>query len=121
MAVKVAERWFVWAGMALLGAVALAGLVVAVYAAWLFYDLPDASELADYRPPTATRAEWPRLMRRWQFGPTGFRPVASMPCQFRFYGGLLLMGLLVYLTPELVYSVMDPAQVQSMEAMYDPE
>ncbi len=52
---KVAERWFVWAGMALLGAVALAGLVVAVYAAWLFYDLPDASELADYRPPTATR------------------------------------------------------------------
>ncbi|QYF88272.1 penicillin-binding protein 1A [Brevundimonas sp. PAMC22021] len=41
--------------MALLGAVALAGLVVAVYAAWLFYDLPDASELADYRPPTATR------------------------------------------------------------------
>jgi len=53
--VKVAERWFVIAGIGLLGAIALAGLVVAVYAAWLFHDLPDASDLADYRPPTATR------------------------------------------------------------------
>lgn len=52
---KIAERWFVWAGMVLLGAIALAGLVIAVYAAWLFHDLPDASDLADYRPPTATR------------------------------------------------------------------
>lgn len=52
---KVAERWFVMAGIGLLGAIALAGLVVAIYAAWLFHDLPDASELADYRPPTATR------------------------------------------------------------------
>lgn len=52
---KIAERWFVWAGMVLLGGIALAGLVVAVYAAWLFHDLPDASELADYTPPTATR------------------------------------------------------------------
>jgi penicillin-binding protein 1A len=53
--VKIAERWFVMAGVALLGAIALAGLLVAVYAAWLFHDLPDASELADYRPATATR------------------------------------------------------------------
>jgi penicillin-binding protein 1A len=53
--VKIAERWFVMAGVALLGAIALAGLIVAVYAAWLFHDLPDASELADYRPATATR------------------------------------------------------------------
>ena len=52
---KIAERWFVMAGVALLGAIALAGLLVAVYAAWLFHDLPDASELADYRPATATR------------------------------------------------------------------
>ncbi|MBX9576215.1 MAG: penicillin-binding protein 1A [Caulobacteraceae bacterium] len=43
------------AGVGLLGAIALAGLVVTVYAAWLFHDLPDAAELADYRPPTATR------------------------------------------------------------------
>jgi penicillin-binding protein 1A len=48
--VKIAERWFVLAGVGLLGAIALAGLIVAVYAAWLFHDLPDASELADYRP-----------------------------------------------------------------------
>ncbi|MDP2763865.1 MAG: transglycosylase domain-containing protein, partial [Brevundimonas sp.] len=43
------------AGVGLLGAIALAGVIVAVYAAWLFHDLPDASELADYRPATATR------------------------------------------------------------------
>ena len=53
--VKIAERWFVLAGVALLGAITLAGLIVTVYAAWLFHDLPDASELADYRPATATR------------------------------------------------------------------
>jgi len=53
--VKIAERWFVMAGVVLLGAIALAGLLVAIYAAWLFHDLPDATELADYRPPTATR------------------------------------------------------------------
>jgi penicillin-binding protein 1A len=53
--VKIAERWFVMAGIGLLGAIALAGLAVTVYAAWLFHDLPDASELADYRPATATR------------------------------------------------------------------
>ena len=52
---KIAERWFVMAGVVLLGAIAVAGLAVAVYAAWLFHDLPDASELADYRPATATR------------------------------------------------------------------
>lgn len=52
---KIAERWFVMAGIGLLGAIALAGVIVAIYAAWLFHDLPDAGELADYRPPTATR------------------------------------------------------------------
>ena len=52
---KIAERWFVWAGMTLLAGVAAAGVLVAVYAAYVFYDLPDTSELADYRPATATR------------------------------------------------------------------
>ena len=28
---------------------------VAIWAAWLFHDMPDASDLADYHPPTATR------------------------------------------------------------------
>lgn len=43
------------AGVAALSAVAIAGLCLAIYAAWLFHGLPDAGELADYRPPTATR------------------------------------------------------------------
>jgi penicillin-binding protein 1A len=50
-----AERWFAMAGVAVLGAVAAAGFALAVYAAWLFHDLPDAARLAEYRPPTATR------------------------------------------------------------------
>jgi len=53
--VKSAERWFAMAGVAVLSAVAIAGFAVAIYAAWLFHDLPDAGELAEYRPPTATR------------------------------------------------------------------
>ncbi|MFA4950869.1 penicillin-binding protein 1A [Brevundimonas sp.] len=52
---KIAERWFVRAGIVLLGGIAVVGLAVAIYAAWLFHDLPDASDLADYRPATATR------------------------------------------------------------------
>ena len=35
--------------------VALAGLVLAIYAALLFKDLPGTAELAEYRPPTSTR------------------------------------------------------------------
>jgi penicillin-binding protein 1A len=35
--------------------VAVAGLSLAIYMAWLFHDMPDASELVDYHPPTATR------------------------------------------------------------------
>jgi penicillin-binding protein 1A len=50
-----AGRLFAAAGVVILSAVAVAGFSLAVYAAWLFHDLPDAGELADYRPPTATR------------------------------------------------------------------
>lgn len=52
---KIANRWFVLAAMAMMGAVAAAGVVVAVYAAYVLHDLPDTSELANYRPATATR------------------------------------------------------------------
>jgi penicillin-binding protein 1A len=31
-------------------------LAIAIYTAWLFHDMPDAGDLVDYRPPTATRA-----------------------------------------------------------------
>ncbi|MFL5298295.1 MAG: penicillin-binding protein 1A [Phenylobacterium sp.] len=40
----------------MLSLVAVAGIAVAIWAAWLFHDLPDAGDLADYHPPTATRA-----------------------------------------------------------------
>jgi penicillin-binding protein 1A len=53
--VKSAERWFAMAGVAALSVVAAAGLALAIYAAWLFHDLPDARQLAEYRPPVATR------------------------------------------------------------------
>jgi penicillin-binding protein 1A len=39
----------------MLSLIAVAGFALAIYAAWLFHDMPDASELVDYRPPTATR------------------------------------------------------------------
>jgi penicillin-binding protein 1A len=43
------------AGIACLSLIAVAGFTLAVYAAWLFHDLPDAGQLAEYRPPTSTR------------------------------------------------------------------
>jgi penicillin-binding protein 1A len=48
-------RWFAIAGVAVLGSIGAAGLAIAVYMAWLFHSLPDARELAEYRPPTSTR------------------------------------------------------------------
>ncbi len=50
------ERWVAIAGVAVLSVIAAAGFAVAIYAAWLFHDMPDAGDLADYRPPTSTRA-----------------------------------------------------------------
>jgi penicillin-binding protein 1A len=49
------ERWIAISGIAVLSVIAVAGFALAIYAAWLFHDMPDASDLADYRPPTATR------------------------------------------------------------------
>ena len=49
------ERWIAIAGIAVLSVIAVAGFALAIYAAWLFHSMPDASDLADYRPPTATR------------------------------------------------------------------
>ncbi len=50
-----AGRWLAVAGIAILSCVAVAGFSLAIYAAWLFHDLPDAGDLAEYRPPTSTR------------------------------------------------------------------
>jgi penicillin-binding protein 1A len=52
---KPTERWIAVAGIAMLSVIAVAGFALAVYAAWLFHDLPDASDLVNYRPPTSTR------------------------------------------------------------------
>ena len=49
------ERWIAITGIAVLSVIAVAGFALAIYAAWLFHGMPDASDLADYRPPTATR------------------------------------------------------------------
>jgi penicillin-binding protein 1A len=48
-------RWSAIAGVTILSLVAVAGLSMAIYMAWLFHDMPNAAELADYHPPTATR------------------------------------------------------------------
>jgi len=49
-------RWVGIVGVAVLSFIALAAVAVGVYAAWLFHDMPDAGDLVDYHPPTATRA-----------------------------------------------------------------
>jgi penicillin-binding protein 1A len=49
------EKWIAIAGIAVLSVIAVAGFALAIYAAVLFHGMPDASDLADYRPPTATR------------------------------------------------------------------
>ncbi|ADG10629.1 penicillin-binding protein 1A [Caulobacter segnis] len=55
MDLKPTERWMAIAGVAVLSIIAVAGFAIAIYAAWLFHDMPDAGELQDYRPATATR------------------------------------------------------------------
>jgi penicillin-binding protein 1A len=50
------ERWVAIVGVAALSFIAVAGFAIAIWAAWLFHDMPDAGDLADYHPPTATRA-----------------------------------------------------------------
>ncbi len=50
------SRWVAIAGIAVLSFVAVAALATGIYSAWLFHDLPDATDLVDYHPPTATRA-----------------------------------------------------------------
>ena len=49
------ERWLAITGVVVLSVIALAGFCLAIYSALLFHDMPDAADLADYHPPTATR------------------------------------------------------------------
>ncbi len=48
-------RWTAFGGAVLLGLAAVGGVCLALYMGWLFHDLPDASDLVDYHPPTSTR------------------------------------------------------------------
>jgi uncharacterized membrane protein SpoIIM required for sporulation len=57
-------------------------------------------------------ADFPRLVR------SEWRLVALAGALF--FGSLIIMGVLVYAWPDLIYSVVSPAQVGEMESMYDP-
>ncbi|MBM7061702.1 stage II sporulation protein M [Pseudomonas sp. UL073] len=55
----------------------------------------------------------PRLVRQeWR---------CMVAASLLFFGSLIGIALLVYLFPDLVYSVISPEQVGSMEQMYDPD
>jgi penicillin-binding protein 1A len=79
------RRWIATAGVVGLSVIALAGFAVAVYAAWLFHDMPDASELADYHPPTATRVyAWDgTLIGEFSKERRIYVPYDQMPVQLR--------------------------------------
>ena len=95
------------AGVAGLGLIAAAGFAVAIWAAWLFHDMPDAGDLADYHPPTATRAyAWDgTLIGEFSRERRIFVPYDSIPPQlaqaflaaedhnFFKHGGVDVMGL----------------------------
>ncbi len=55
--------------------------------------------------PRAVRAEWRFVL------------VAGL----LFFGSLVGMGLLVYGFPDLIYSIVSPAQLSEMQSMYDPQ
>ncbi|MFJ2363003.1 stage II sporulation protein M [Pseudomonas sp. NPDC087697] len=57
-------------------------------------------------------ADFPRLVReQWPF---------VLVASLLFFGSLIATGLLVYLFPELVYSLVPVEQVSEMQSMYDP-
>ncbi|MCK6188666.1 MULTISPECIES: stage II sporulation protein M [unclassified Pseudomonas] len=58
-------------------------------------------------------ADFPRLVReQWRF---------VLIASVLFFGSLLGIALLVYLFPDLIYSIVSPQQVTEMQGMYDPE
>jgi len=55
---------------------------------------------------------FPRLVReQWRF---------VLAASLLFFGSLIGIGVLVYLFPELIYSLIPAAQVSEMQSMYDP-
>ena len=58
-------------------------------------------------------ADFPRLVReQWRF---------VLIASLLFFGSLVGIALLVYLFPELIYSIVSPQQVAEMQSMYDPD
>lgn len=58
-------------------------------------------------------AGFPRLVReQWRF---------VLIASLLFFGSLVGIALLVYLFPDLIYSIVSPQQVAEMQAMYDPD
>ena len=58
-------------------------------------------------------ADFPRLVRaQWPF---------VLAASLLFFGSLIGIALLVYLFPDLIYSIVSPQQVAEMQGMYDPE
>lgn len=58
-------------------------------------------------------AGFPRLVReQWRF---------VLIASLLFFGSLLVVALLVYLFPDLIYSIVSPQQVAEMQSMYDPD
>ena len=50
------RRWIIIGGVVITVLMAVGAFAAAAYSAWLFHDVPDAGDLVDYHPPTATRA-----------------------------------------------------------------
>jgi len=58
-------------------------------------------------------AGFPRLVReQWRF---------VLVAALLFFGSLIGIGLLVYLFPQLIYSVVSPQQVSNLQSMFDPD
>ncbi len=58
-------------------------------------------------------ADFPRQVReQWRF---------VLIASLLFFGSLLSIALLVYLFPDLIYSIVSPQQVAEMQGMYDPD
>ncbi|MGB3125124.1 MAG: stage II sporulation protein M [Pseudomonas sp.] len=58
-------------------------------------------------------AGFPRLVReQWRF---------VLIASVLFFGSLVGIALLVYLFPDLIYSIISPQQVAEMQSMYDPD
>lgn len=58
-------------------------------------------------------ADFPRLVReQWRF---------VLVASLLFFGSLIGIALLVYLFPDLIYSIVSPRQVAEMQSMYDPD